>query len=200
MKPEDIGKAYDTITHLWESEDFDRSNGIEQHQRALTFLKHKRRALDVGCGCTGRFIELLQAEGIIVEGLDVSECMLDIARRRHPNVKFEHVDVCEWQPQKSYDFITAWDSIWHIPLNQQERVLSKLFASLELAGVMMFSFGATEKRDERQNDVMGPEVYYSSLGTHGILHHLMGLGCVIQHLELDQYPESHAYVIVQKMP
>lgn len=34
ITPDDIGKAYDTITHLWQREEFNRNNGIEVHKRA----------------------------------------------------------------------------------------------------------------------------------------------------------------------
>lgn len=33
-KPEEIGKAYDQITHLWENKKFDQTNGIKQHKKA----------------------------------------------------------------------------------------------------------------------------------------------------------------------
>ena len=68
MDPTETGSKYDTLTHLWESDKFNRQNGIEQHKRALQFVRQRGRALDVGCGCTGRFIDLLQAEGFTPEG------------------------------------------------------------------------------------------------------------------------------------
>jgi len=46
---------------------------------------------------------------------------------------------------------------------------------------------------------MGPEVYYSSLGTAGFLELIMELGCICRHLEYDRYPELHTYLIVQKV-
>ncbi len=198
MNPQEIGQIYDKITHLWESEDFNRKNGIEQHKRALSFAKNKGRALDVGCGCTGRFIDLLQNEGFSPEGVDVSEKMINLARERHPNIVFHHQDICEWDIEETYDFITAWDSIWHIPLKQQEKVLKKLVSSLNKDGVMIFSFGGTDEQGEHTDNFMGPEVYYSTLGTNGFLNLLMNLGCIFRHLEYDQYPELHTYLIVQK--
>jgi hypothetical protein len=45
---------------------------------------------------------------------------------------------------------------------------------------------------------MGPEVYYSTLGTQGFLSLLLQLGCQIKHLEYDQHPELHTYLIVEK--
>ena len=159
MIPKEIGKAYDRITHLWEREDFNRKNGIDQHIRALAFVENKGKALDVGCGCTGRFIDLLLNEGFTPEGVDISEKMIHLARCRHPEVVFHHQDVCEWLIQEKYDFITAWDSIWHIPLKQQEKVLTKLVSSLNTGGVLIFSFGGTDEQNDHIYDFMGPEIY-----------------------------------------
>ncbi len=199
MDPTDIGKAYDKITDLWMRNDFNRNNGIDQHKRALTFVKHKGNAVDVGCGCSGRFIDLLLSEGFTAEGIDVSEEMIRLARLHHPEVVFHHRDICECHTSTKYDFITAWDSIWHIPLDQQRPVLQKLVSWLDKDGVLIFSFGGTDKADEHTDDFMGPEVYYSTLGTNGFLKLLLDLDCQCRHLEYDQYPELHAYLIVQKV-
>lgn len=199
MKPEDIGKAYNQITHLWQRKDFNHDNGIAQHQRAIAFVRNKGAALDVGCGCTGRFIELLFEKGFDVEGLDISSEMLQLVKEKHPNVTFFLADICEWEPPKKYDFITAWDSIWHIPLSQQQAVLAKLLSSLNSGGVCIFSFGGLDEPNEHVNSAMGPEVYYSTLGVTGFLKVISQSGCVRRHLEYDQYPELHTYIIAQRL-
>ena len=199
MNPEEIGKAYDKITHLWMRKDFDRTNGIDQHKRALKFVDTKGKALDVGCGCTGRFIDLLLSEGFLAEGIDISEEMIRLAKHRHPGVVFHQQNICEWPIEGKYDFITAWDSIWHIPLEQQENVITKLLSSLNSGGVFIFSFGGTIEQDEHTDDFMGPAVYYSTLGTNGFLELAISQGCICRHLEYDQYPELHTYLIVQKV-
>ncbi|WP_249975827.1 class I SAM-dependent methyltransferase [Vreelandella olivaria] len=198
MKPVDIGRAYDQITHLWQSDKFNLANGIEAHKRALSFVKNRGRALDIGCGCTGRFINLLQQEGFTPEGVDISAEMLRLAQLKHPKVTFHHQDICQWQPSEKYDLITAWDSIWHIPLAHQENVITNLINSLNEGGVLLFSFGGTDEPGEHTDSFMGPEVYYSTLGTNGFLSLLIKLGAVCKHLEYDQYPELHTYLIVQK--
>ena len=81
MNPSDIGKAYDEITHLWESEKFNRSNGIEQHKRAIAFSENTGHALDIGCGCTGRFIDLLIDNDFTPEGVDISEKKISLAKK-----------------------------------------------------------------------------------------------------------------------
>ncbi|MBU2884403.1 class I SAM-dependent methyltransferase [Gilvimarinus agarilyticus] len=198
MNPVDIGKAYDQITHLWQSEKFNLLNGIEPHKKAVSFVKTTGTALDIGCGCTGRFIDLLLAEGFTPEGVDISAKKISLAQKKHPELTFYHKDICTWAIPRKYDFITAWDSLWHIPLNEQRRVLTKIVESLNKGGVFIFSFGGTDEPDDHTDSFMGPEVYYSTLGTSGFLSVLMELGCICKHLEFDQHPEFHAYIIVQK--
>lgn len=199
MKPSEIARAYGRITHLWERQAFDPNNGIEQHRRAVAFVDQRGRALDVGCGCTGRLTELLASAGFRPEGVDVSEKMLRLARKRQPDIQFHLKDICEWELPGKYHFITAWDSLWHVPLDQQVPVLTKLVAGLHPNGVLIFSFGGTETPDEHLDGSMGPELYYATLGVNGYLELLLRLGCVCRHLEYDQHPELHCYVIVQKI-
>lgn len=199
MNPEDIAQAYNQIAHFWESEKFNRLNGIDQHKRAINFVKTRGAALDVGCGSSGRFIDLFSAEGFTPEGVDISEAMLERAQARHPTVAFYQEDICQWILPRQYDVISAWDSIWHVPLVQQRPVLSKLIEGLNPQGVLIFSFGGTQEEGEHQDATMGPQVYYSSLGVTGFITLVNSLGCICRHLEFDQYPELHAFIIVQKI-
>lgn len=201
MKPGATGLAYDTLAPAWDAPSFDRNNGIPQHRRALTMLGaggSTGRALDVGCGCNGRIIDCLLDAGLTVTGIDVSNEMIERARRRHPGVAFTLADICRWEPVEAIDFITAWDSIWHVPLAAHEDVLRKLFSALAPGGVCIFTLGGTETPGEMTDDAMGVEVYYSTPGVPGMLALVDACGCVCRHLEYDQYPELHTYVIVQR--
>lgn len=199
MSPQETGSAYDRITHRWLSNDFNAANGIAQHERAIAFVKNKGRALDVGCGCTGRFINLLLEHGFDPEGVDVSPEKIKLARAKHPEIVFHHQDICEWSDAAKYDFITAWDSIWHVPLDKQEPLLTKLMGCLNAGGVFIFSFGATDEQNEHRDDTMGVDMYYASPGINNILKLCLQSGCICRHVEHDQHPELHAYCIVQKM-
>lgn len=201
MTPAEIGQRYDRIAKRWASSDFDRTNGMWQHERALSFLAddQRSRALDIGCGSSGRFVDLLLGHGFDVEGLDVSARMIALARQRHPEVVFHHADICAWDFPYAYDFITAWDSIWHLPLAEQEPVLRKIGAGLAPGGVFIFTTGGVDGMAERWDASMGPEVYYSVLGIPKTLAVLADARCVCRHLEYDQYPELHLFVIAQKL-
>ena len=198
MNPKDIGNAYDQITDRWVGDDFSLCNGLAAHKRAIAFVKNKGKALDVGCGCTGRFIDLLCDNGFSPEGVDVSLEMIKLARTRHPEITFYHQDICEWNVSGKYDFITAWDSIWHVPLESQAYVLTKLIASLNTDGVFIFSSGGTNEHSEHLDDSMGVKMYYSTLGVCEILKLCMSSSCICRHVEYDQYPELHTCFIIQK--
>lgn len=201
MTPEETGRSYDQIAEVWTGLGFNRENGIAAHRRALAFLSGTGgHAIDLGCGCSGRFIDLLSSHGLAVEGLDVSARMIELARARHPRATFHHADVCAWAFPQTYDFITGWDSLWHVPLAAQEAVLRKILGALAPGGVFIFTTAGLDRPEEKTDSAMGPPVYYGVPGVPRILALVAECGCVCRHLEYDQWPEKHLVVIVQKPP
>ncbi|QFZ92716.2 class I SAM-dependent methyltransferase [Synechococcus elongatus] len=199
MDPLKTAKGYDQLAKHWASDSFPKTNGIAQHQRAIAFLKERHHALDVGCGSSGRLIDFLLSYGFAVEGVDISQRMIELAKAKHPNVLFHHADICTWTLPRKYDFITAWDSIWHTPLSQQEYVITKLVQGLEPGGIFIFTTGGLDEQGEQTDSFMGPEMYYAALGIPKLLSLLDNLDCICRHLEYDQHPEQHVYVIAQKI-
>lgn len=112
MEPREIADVYDRIARHWAEPSLLAANGIAAHAQALLFLGTRRgAALDVGCGANPRLRRWLLAQGFAVEGVDISQRMIELARRAQPELKFHQADICEWMPPQRYDFITAWDSI-----------------------------------------------------------------------------------------
>ena len=199
MTPDEIGKSYDQIAEQWTNDSFPRSNGIEQHERAIAFLEKKRNALDIGCGSSGRIITLLNGEGFSVEGLDISTRMIELAEERHPNIAFHHEDITNWKFTKQYDFISAWDSIWHLRPDDLTAVLKKMMHGLTKGGVCIFTTGGVDVPGEKTDSAMGPEMYYSVLGISKTLQLITDSGCVCRHLAYDQFPDLHMHIIAQRL-
>ena len=199
MTPDEVAKSYDQIADQWNSDTFPRNNGIEQHERAIAFLKERRHALDIGCGGSGRIIDQLIGHGFDVEGLDLSHRMIEFAKKRHPSITFHHADITNWKFAKKYDFISAWDSIWHLPLADQEAVLKKILRGLTNGGVFIFTIGGLDGPEEKTDSAMGPPMYYSVLGIPRTLQLISDNQCVCRHLEYDQHPELHLYIVVQRL-
>ena len=194
MTPEQVAASYDRIAEQW----LDVSTyGFAQIERAVAFVKRKGVALDVGCGA-GRCFDLLARHGFATDGIDLSPAMVALARDATPRPVLFHADICRWELPRSYDLIVAWDSVWHVPLDRQAAVLTKLCRGLAAGGVIVFTTGGTDAPDERRDSHMGPPMYHATLGIPKTLHVLAEAGCVCRHLEYDQYPEAHVYLIAQK--
>jgi trans-aconitate methyltransferase len=208
MKPEVIGKKYDKVAQWWQKAHQDSTYGVPQIERAVRYCRNRRSALDVGCGCGGRIIRRLLETGFSVTGLDVSEKMLQLARAEHPEVPFELCDICKWTTDQKFDLIVAWDSIFHLPLAEQEPIVKKLCGLLQNEGILIYTFGddygehedlSFRDTDGRQfgeldNDTFG----YGTIGINGNLKVLIENGCKCLHLEIDQYPANHVYVIARR--
>ena len=81
----------------------------EAEHLAASIRQHLRsggnRLLDVACG-TGRHIEHLKAD-FQVEGLDISEGLLELARERNPGVPFHQGDMIDFELAKQFDVVTC---------------------------------------------------------------------------------------------
>src|SRR5215213_4604167 len=71
---------------------------IEQHKRTSGST-----LLDVACG-TGTYLTYLQ-ERYDVEGVDLSEEMLEIARRKLPDVRFHQGDLVDFDLDRQFDVV-----------------------------------------------------------------------------------------------
>lgn len=198
MDPAATGLSYDKLAHTWQ-ELPNKSYGIAQFERAIQFTKNRGPALDIGCGSQGRMMDLLLRHGFSPEGIDVSTEMILLARQRHPHIPFHHADISQWKFPRQYDFISAWDSTWHLPLEQQEPVLKKICDGLAFGGVYIFTTGGLDEPGEKNSQPCeGVLLDYSALGIPRLLELLTKFRCVCRHLEYDQYPEQHLVIIAQK--
>lgn len=207
MDPLAIGIKYSKIAEWWNERHINSKYGIKQIEKALTFSKNSNTALDVGCGSGGRIIKLLNAHGLNVTGIDVSEKMIELARSNHPDTTFHQSDLLNFETGLNFDFIVAWDSIFHIEAAKQMDAINKMTNLLRPHGIIIYSFGDAigdhedlsfsengKQLGQLDNDYFG----YGSIGINTNLQALIDNGCKCLHLELDQYPQSHAYLIAQK--
>ena len=191
-----IGQQYDEIAPWWNEYHQNSTYGMAALTRALSFTSKSGLALDVGCGSGGRLVRKMVSSGFRVTGVDASAKMIELAKRNHPAQAFIHSDVQAWKTYEPFDFILAWDSLFHLPLAAQQPVLEKLCNYLRPNGVLLHSFGLP--RGEHEGEWRGQTFHYSSIGTAANLNLLRDNGLSICHLERDQYPEKHIVSIAVK--
>ena len=192
---EPIGRKYDRIARWWHETHKDSQYGIPQIARAISYCRNKGRALDIGCGSGGRIFRLLGDLGFTITGVDASAEMIALAGMEHPELHLVHADIREWSIDEAFDLIIAWDSIFHLEEYEHEEVITKLVDFLAADGVLIYSLG--DAVGSHESDWHGDKFPYGSIGIDANLRLLMDLGCHIRHVELDQYPQQHAYVIAQ---
>lgn len=197
MHPREIGAHYDQLAR-WYQQAIPETYGLAALECALKFVAKPGASLDVGCGSHGRFIDLLLARGFTATGMDISPNMIALAQERSPAATFHVGDICQWPLPQKYDFITAWDSTFHLPREEQEPVLRKLCAGLHPQGVLLFTCGGGEA-GEITGTMEGLAFGYSTLGVEEFVRILHDCGCFCRHVEYDQYPEGHVYLIAQKI-
>lgn len=196
MPKRDIGQQYDEIAQWWAEHHEGGSYGVAALERALSFAKSDGTALDVGCGAGGRLMGRIEDKGFAVTGVDASAKMIALARAKHPNANLVKANIEEWEIGVKFDFIMAWDCLFHLPLDQQEPVLSKLCGWLTEGGILIYSFG--DAVGAHSDSWRGQTFHYSSLGVTRNLEILHENGMALRHLELDQFPQKHVHVIAQK--
>jgi ubiquinone/menaquinone biosynthesis C-methylase UbiE len=99
---------------------------------------------DVGCG-TGRVSAHLAARGVDVFGVDLSRGMIDVARRTHPQLRFE-VGAMEDLPTQDAALggLIAWYSLIHTAPGRLPAVVSEFARVLKPGGWLLTAFQAGE--------------------------------------------------------
>jgi SAM-dependent methyltransferase len=103
------------------------SSARPQRMRFNMFSKHHdlrgASVLDVGCG-VGDFLAHSQLAGLEIDyvGVDLSSAMVELAKERHPGVRFEHRNILNWEPERTFDYVVAF-GIHNVQIDGAERIL-----------------------------------------------------------------------------
>jgi SAM-dependent methyltransferase len=95
-----------------------------------------RTLLDVGCGTGGHLAHA--REWISVEGLDVSEPMLEVARRKLPDVPLHHGDMRSFALDRRFDVVTSlFSAIGYVrSTDELDAAIAAMARHLEPAGLL----------------------------------------------------------------
>lgn len=115
----------------------------------------RKTILDVGCG-TGIHMKLLEDKGYRVDGMDLSENMLDIAKSRTKGHLFCG-NLLDYKSNKTYDVIISMFAVFNHLQNYKEleKGIKNLYNQLNTNGILIIDLhnGRTtgEKEDTYQN-------------------------------------------------
>lgn len=93
-------------------------------------------SLDVGCGI-GVEADVLSKYSKVI-GIDISDEVLDIARKRYPNIEFRKEDVCSMSFEDSkFDFIISMSVIEHVL--DTEAMFREFNRVLKMGGIIVLT-------------------------------------------------------------
>ncbi|RSS70750.1 class I SAM-dependent methyltransferase [Streptomyces sp. WAC06614] len=164
------------------------------------------RVLDIGSG-TGRPVAArLAAAGCAVTGIDVSPTMVELARQRVPDARFELADVRTYTPPDGgFDAVCAFFPLLVMTRPEVEDSLRRIARWLVPGGHFVM---ATVPGDIEDLEIewMGHRVTVSSLSTEDYVARLTELGLEVLFSERSTYqpaseaagPEDHLFLYARK--
>ena len=155
-------------------EEADRLPGMRAAQKALRAALDPRpgmRLLDAGCGVGLEAARLAEDHpGLHVTGLDRNGELLELARRRAPQVDWVEGDLTDLDlPPRSFDAVRTERVLMHLPGDAFERVLDSLVDVLAPGGrlaLFELDYGATILTPRGEDDEIADRVaatLYASL-------------------------------------
>ena len=123
------------------------------------------RLLDLGCG-TGNATAPALARGYVVDGMDLSEAMLNVARRKLPDAAFHRADVRDFELPHRYALIySVFDALNNLLADDDFLAMAgNVLRHLRPGGCFAFDVNTTAglKRlwDEGRAEGWAGEVYY----------------------------------------
>lgn len=113
---------------------------MQNYLKGIQIFKKSGSLLDVGCA-TGLFMQEAKKERFVVDGLDVSDYAVNIAKKHFGNrVKRANIENVDYKGKK-FDVITMFDVLEH--LNNPKNVLKKTFKILTKDGILVINTGDT---------------------------------------------------------
>lgn len=101
----------------------------------LSKITTGNKILDLGCG-TGRITSYYADKGYNVIGVDLSEKMLEVAKKKHPGIDFRLGDIRKLEFNEIFDGISLAYSLFHLEKKDIPKIIRKLSALLKENGII----------------------------------------------------------------
>lgn len=164
----DLAMRRDAVIDLYErhAQDYDRDRGRSLEERPwldrfLAFVPDGGTLLDVGCGMGEPIARYCHERGFRVVGADASASLIDRARARFPDSEWLVADMRELQLGRRFDGILAWDSLFHLGIDDQHAMFPRFAAHARRGAPLMFTSG--NEAGEAFGTWCGEPLYHASL-------------------------------------
>lgn len=162
MGPDDVREGYERIAETYAAQR-DQFKSAPYLKRFIDSIPSGGRILDLGCGAGQPVDAFLVTHGFQVHGIDISERMIDLARRNVPEATYEVRNMMDLADGEiTFDGIVAFYSIFHTPRSEHQSLFHRLASFLNKGGSLLITMGAVEW--EGIDDFHGTDMYWSHFG------------------------------------
>ncbi len=200
-----VAQGYDQIAERYV--EWSLRLGTEQRDRYLEVLLQQLPlgacVLELGCG-TGTLTTVRLAERFAVTGVDISPRSVALATRNVPRATFVHADMTDLDfPSNSFDGITAFYAITHVPREEHSLLLRKVGRWLRPGGLLVATMGATASPGSVEDDWLGVPMYFSQHDAETNKRLVQGAGLRLlcareETTDEDGVPVTFLWVVAEK--
>ena len=159
---ERVENSYNEIGEKYHSGRYKFDNS-EQLANQNKLISENSTILDVGCGSGVPVISFFLGHNHNVTGTDISEALLNIAKKENPNGIFIHEDTVNLNfEENKFDLITSFYSIFHIDREKQREVFANFYKFLKPNGYAYFTTAVSS------NPKGMPEEYNGTTNFQGV--------------------------------
>jgi SAM-dependent methyltransferase len=195
---DDLAETYAAGRHL-----FDTTPILDEF---AALLPAKAHVLDAGCGAGEPVARYFVNRGDTVIGIDLSERMLNLARRQVPDAAFQTMDLRALDfPPESLAAIAAVYVVFHIPRVEHAALFAGFARVLKPGGALLLTLATREYtgQDEFDGEIefLGRALPYSHDRPENALRKLGAAGLTVVSAQLiETGGETFYWVMARKRP
>lgn len=181
---------------------YDEVNGSYFYSHYVFFIKKiikenkikKVKILDLACG-TGRLIQQLKPHCLVIEGVDLSQEMLKIAKSKDKKIKYYHQGFLNLDTKKKYNvIISTFDAINYLT-NKKDltRAFKNVARHLIGDGLFIFDFNTIHKKLKK-------EIKKGNITYHSLIrdrYWFLTLGIQIGKNNFKEYHKERLYSLLE---
>lgn len=162
VMPERVAEHYERHAHAFDHERRKRFTERAWLDRFLLGVPKGAPVLDLGCGAGEPIARYLHDAHHPITGVDISAKMIALCRTRFPRERWIAADMRGVVPEGMFGGIIAWDSLFHLPADDQLALLERLAPRLSPGGALLFNTGP--ERGIAMGCQFGEQLYHASAG------------------------------------
>ena len=197
MSEEIVERGYDKIAEKYHLAR-DRFSHEKELKEFIKFIPKNGKILDAGCGAGIPVAKTLSDSGFKVVGIDISEKMLELAKKHVPHATFIKMDMANVEfKNESFDGITAFYSLIHVPKEKHEKIFMDFYSILKKGGIALLCLGPEEW--EATEGYMGTRMFWSQHSPEKSLDMIKKAGFeVIWDKTITRGGETHYWILARK--